>query len=281
MYYNKNDMYLDFYGLKENPFNVTSDPCFLYLSKAHREALTHLLYGINQRKGFVEITGEVGAGKTTLCKALINRLENRAKTAFILNSNLSETQLLESVVEDFGLNSARRTKIAFLNALNNFLLAELRRDSNAVLILDEAQNMKESALEAVRLLSNLETNKKKLLQLILVGQPELKRKLDSPSLVQLRQRISVRFHINPLKVDEADKYVYHRLRVAGSQGEVNFTDGAFEKIYGYSNGIPRLINLVCDKALLSGFVMGKKIIDAEVIEKSIFEIEGKTEEVQV
>ena len=272
MYYNKNDMYLDFYGLKENPFNVTSDPCFLYLSKAHREALTHLLYGINQRKGFVEITGEVGAGKTTLCKALINRLENRAKTAFILNSNLSETQLLESVVEDFGLNSARRTKIAFLNALNNFLLAELRRDSNAVLILDEAQNMKESALEAVRLLSNLETNKKKLLQLILVGQPELKRKLDSPSLVQLRQRISVRFHINPLKVDEADKYVYHRLRVAGSQGEVNFTDGAFEKIYGYSNGIPRLINLVCDKALLSGFVMGKKIIDAEVIEKSIFEI---------
>ena len=274
-------MYLNFYGLKENPFNVTSDPSFLYLSNSHREALSHLLYGIKERKGFLEITGEIGAGKTTLCKALLCRLDSNTKTSFILNPNLSEIQLLEAILEDFGLRPTRRTKISFLRQLNNFLMDELKGNCNVVLILDEAQNLKLPTLEAVRLLSNLETDKQKLFQIILVGQPELKRKLNSPSLVQLRQRISVRFHINPLEKDEIDKYINHRLGVAGSSGDIHFTETALDKIFIYSGGIPRIINIVCDKALLTGLVLETKEISADIIEKSIHEIEGKPVELKV
>ncbi len=272
-------MYLDFYGLKENPFNVTSDPNFLYLSRPHKEALSHLLYGIEEKKGFLEITGEIGAGKTTLCKALLNRLGGGAKTAFILNPNMSELQLLEAIVEDFGIKPARRSKVSLLRQLNNFLLEELRKSSAVVLILDEAQNLKNSTLEAIRLLSNLETDKEKLLQILLVGQPELREKLKSPSLVQLSQRIGIRFHICPLQKEEIEKYMYHRLKVAGSENAVHFTEGAVDKIFKFSSGIPRLINLICDKALLSGFVLGKKIIDGENIDASVFEIEGAPQEV--
>lgn len=268
-------MYLDFYGLKENPFNVTSDPNFLYFSKAHKEALLYLLYGIREKKGFLEITGEVGAGKTTLCKALLNQLDKNTKTAFILNSNLSELQLLEAIMEDFGLHPARRTKISLLRQLNNFLLEELKKNSSVVLILDEAQNLKPQTLEAIRLLSNLETDKEKLFQIVLVGQPELRRRLNSPSLLQLRQRIGIRFHINPLEKEDIDKYIYHRLKVAGSNDNVHFTEGAVDGIFRYSGGIPRLINVVCDKALLSGFVLETKIINEDIIYKSIFEIEGR------
>lgn len=274
-------MYLDFYGLKENPFNVTSDPNFLYLSKAHREALSYLLYGIREKKGFLEITGEVGAGKTTLCKTLLNRLAAGAKTAFILNPNLSELQLLEAIVEDFGIRPTRRTKVSLLRQLNSFLLEELKKNSNVVLILDEAQDLKNSTLEAIRLLSNLETDKEKLFQIVLVGQPELRQKLKSPSLLQLRQRIGVRFHVNPLEKQEIDKYIYHRLTVAGYHGDIYFTEEALDKIFKFSNGIPRLINLACDKSLLSGFVMGTKNIDGGIVEKSIFEIEGIPQEIKV
>lgn len=268
-------MYLEFYGLKETPFNVTSDPNFLYFSKAHKEALLYLLYGIREKKGFLEITGEVGAGKTTLCKALLNQLDENTKTSFILNSNLSELQLLEAIMEDFGLYPARRTKISLLRQLNNFLLEELKKNSSVVLILDEAQNLKPQTLEAVRLLSNLETDKEKLFQIVLVGQPELRRRLNSPSLLQLRQRIGIRFHINPLEKEDIDKYIYHRLKVAGSDDNVHFTEGAVDGIFRYSGGIPRLINVVCDKALLSGFVLETKIINEDIIYKSIFEIEGR------
>ena len=274
-------LYLDYYALKENPFNVTSDPRFLYLSKVHKEALAHLLYGIHERKGFLEITGEVGAGKTTLCKTLINELGQTTKTAFILNPNLSETQLLEAIMEDFGLKLERRTKINLLRQLNNFLLDELRKGCNVVLILDEAQSIKPNTLEAIRLLSNLETDKEKLFQIVLVGQPELRRKLNSPSLLQLRQRIGVRFHINPLEKDEISKYIYHRLNVAGYRGDINFTEEALEKIYDYSSGIPRLINLVCDKALLCGFVAETKTIDRSILEKGIYVIEGMPAELEV
>jgi len=275
-------MYLDFYGLKENPFNVTSDPNFLYLSKAHREALSHLLYGIKEKKGFLEITGEVGAGKTTLCKALLTHLNNNAKTAFILNPNLSELQLLEAIVEDFGIEPIRRTKVSLLRQLNNFLLEELRKNSTVVLILDEAQGLKNTTLEAVRLLSNLETDKEKLFQIVLAGQPELRSKLRSHSLLQLRQRIGVRFHISPLQKEEIEKYIYHRLKVAGSDERgVHFTGDAVEKIFRFSGGIPRLVNLVCDKALLSGFVLGVKSIDGDIIDKSVFELEGMSQEVKV
>ncbi|MBL7158348.1 MAG: AAA family ATPase [Candidatus Omnitrophica bacterium] len=272
-------MYLDYYKLKENPFNVTSDPSFLFLGHAHKEALSHLLYGIKEKKGFLEITGEIGAGKTTLCKALLKKLDPGTKTAFILNSNLSEMQLLQAILEDFGITVQKKSKISFFKGLNDFLLEECRKNSNAVLILDEAQNIKSSTLEGIRLLSNLETDKEKLFQIVLVGQPELREKLNSPELAQLRQRIAVRYHVNPLEKDEVRQYILHRLSVAGGAGDIIFTDEAIEKIFEYSGGIPRLINLACDKALLAGFVAETRSINRDIVEKSVCELEGKPAEV--
>jgi general secretion pathway protein A len=268
-------MYLEFYGLKENPFNVTSDPDFLYLSHTHKEALDHLIYGINARKGFIEITGEIGAGKTTICRALINRLDERTKTSLIFNSSLPETQLLEAIVTDFGIQPKRRSKVALVNHLNDFLLEQLAGGNNTVLIIDEAQNLRSTTLETIRMLSNLETSKEKLLQIVLVGQPQLREKLNSPSLVQLRQRISVRFHVRALDRNELEGYIYHRLAVAGSSETINFFPESCEYIFSYSKGIPRIINIVCDKALLLGYVQETRFIGPDIIEKSIEEIEGQ------
>lgn len=268
-------MYLEFYGLKENPFNVTSDPDFLYLSTTHKEALNHLTYGIDQRKGFVEITGEVGAGKTTLCRALLNKLDHKTRTSLIFNSSLPENQLLEAIITDFGILPERRSKVIFLKQLYEFLLNELSQGNNAVLIIDEAQNLRASTLETIRMLSNFETNKEKLLQIVLVGQPQLRKKLDSPDLLQLRQRISVRFHIKPLEQSEILGYINHRLNVAGTGDNASFTDESLSMIFSYSGGIPRIINLLCDKALLLGFVRGTHLIDGNIIDKSIEEIEGR------
>ncbi|MBU0759017.1 MAG: XrtA-associated ATPase [Candidatus Omnitrophica bacterium] len=267
-------MYLEFYGLKEKPFSVTSDPNFLYLSRKHREAISHMQYGIEERMGFLEITGEIGTGKTTVSKALLNTLDEHTKTAFILNSNLSEIQLLEAIVTDFGIKLKNKNKITMLSELNKFLLEQLRCNNNTVLIIDEAQNLKPSLLEQVRLLSNLETEKEKLLQIILVGQPELKEKLASRELAQLRQRIAIRYHILPLDRDETKAYISHRLSIAGSNGNKFFTEGAIDEIYRFSNGVPRLVNIVCDKALLAGFVANKKTIDKDTIKKCSKEIEG-------
>ena len=268
-------MYLDYYGLKENPFNVTSDPNFLYLSHTHKEALDHLLYGINQRKGFVTITGEVGAGKTTLCRALLRRLDNKTKTSLIFNSTLPEGQLLEAILNDFGIMPERRSKVAFLRKLNEYLLEQITCDNNVVLIVDEAQNLRFSTLEMIRMLSNLETEKEKLLQIVLVSQPELRDKLNSPKLLQLRQRISVRFHVKALEEDEVRNYIEHRLKVAGSPGNIAFSPESINGIYNYSNGIPRVINVVCDKALLLGYVQGTRFIDGDITQRSVEEIEGQ------
>jgi len=268
-------MYLEFYGLKENPFNVTSDPSFLYLSNTHKEALDHLLYGINQRKGFVTITGEVGAGKTTLCRALLKRLDHRTRTSIIFNSTLPEGQLLEAVLNDFGIMPERRSKVAFLKKLNEFLLEQISCDNNVVLIIDEAQNLRFSTLEMIRMLSNLETEKEKLLQIVLVGQPELRNKLSSPRLLQLRQRISVRFHVKALEESEVRNYIEHRLRVAGNTGNAAFSPESINCIYNYSHGIPRVINIICDKALLLGYVRGSHFIDGDIVQRSIEEIEGE------
>ena len=267
-------MYREFFGLKEKPFNVTSDPNFLFLSRVHKEAFSHLLYGIRERKGFLEITGEVGAGKTTLCRALLNQLDRDTKSAFLFNSTLPELQLLQAILEDFGIAVERRNKGALLRQLNNFLIEELSRGNNVILIIDEAQNLKPAMLEEIRMLSNLETDKEKLFQIILVGQPELKNKLNSPSLKQLKQRIGVRFHITPLENDEVGQYIYHRLQVAGSNGRIHFAPDAIDYIYRFSGGIPRLINLVCDKALLAAYVMETKDLTLPIIEKSVQEIEG-------
>jgi len=274
-------MYKDFYGFREVPFNVTSDPNFLYLSGTHKEALNHLCYGIEQRKGFIEITGEIGAGKTTLCRALLNSLGADTKTSVIFNSNLPEIQLLEAIMLDFNLVPERRNKVTFLRQINDFLLKQLQRGNNVVLIIDEAQNLRNPTLESIRMLSNLETEKEKLLQIVLVGQPQLRDKLNSPDLVQLKQRIAVSFHLEALKRDEVKEYIDHRLKIAGSNGSVVFDDEASGRIAAYSGGIPRLINIVCDKALLLGFVKNTTIIDADIVRASIEELQGKTRTVTV
>jgi general secretion pathway protein A len=268
-------MYRGFYNLRESPFNVTSDPGFLFLSPTHTEALDHLTYGIEQRKGFLAITGEIGAGKTTLCRALINRLDSKTRVALILNAILPETQLLEAIVDDFGIVSEKRTKGALIKKLNKFLLDQLSQGNNTVLIIDEAQNMRLSTLETIRMLSNLETEKEKLLQIVLVGQPQLKDKLNSPELVQLKQRIAVRFHIRALTEREVGGYIGHRLTVAGSNGRIVFDEGAVRLIFSHTGGIPRLINILADKALLLGFVRETFIVDRALIEQCIKELEGE------
>jgi Type II secretory pathway, component ExeA (predicted ATPase) len=268
-------MYRQFFGLKEKPFNITSDPNFLYLSRVHKEAFANLVYGIKERKGFLEITGEIGAGKTTLCRALLSHLDANTKSAFIFNSTLPEIQLFQTILEDFGVSVGKRTKASLLQQFNAFLLEELAKNNNVVLIIDEAQNLKTSILEELRILSNLETEKEKLFQLVLVGQPELREKLNAPNLKQLRQRIGIRFHVTALPSDEMGEYIYHRLKVAGSAGDIVFSYYALDMIYKYSGGIPRLINTVCDKALLSAYVLETKHIDAANIERCINEIEGK------
>ncbi len=267
-------MYLKFYKLTEKPFSVTADPNFLYLSKKHKEAISHMQYGIEERMGFLEITGEIGTGKTTLCKAFLNTLDEHTKTAFILNSNLVEDQLLQAIVEDFGIQLKSRSKITMLNELNKFLLEQARCNNNVVLIIDEAQNLRPSLLEQIRLLSNLETEKEKLLQIILVGQPELKEKLLSHELAQLRQRIGIRYHIMPLNMDEVGGYITHRLNVAGANGKNFFKEDTLDDIFKFSRGVPRLINIICDKALLAGYAAKKKVIDVPMVKRCAKEIEG-------
>ncbi|MDD5421923.1 MAG: XrtA/PEP-CTERM system-associated ATPase [Candidatus Omnitrophota bacterium] len=267
-------MYKEFFGLKEKPFNVTSDPNFLFLSRVHKEAFSHLLYGIKERKGFLEITGEVGAGKTTLCRALLSQLDRNTKSAFVFNSTLPELQLLRCILEDFGIFVERNNKVSLLRQLNNFLIAELSKGNNVILIIDEAQNLKTSVLEEIRMLSNLETDKEKLFQIILVGQPELQNKINSPRLTQLKQRIAVRFHITALEKDEVSEYIYHRLSVAGSNGQIRFPEDALDRIFGFSGGIPRLINMVCDKSLLAAYAMEARDISLPIVDRSIQELEG-------
>ena len=277
-------MYCRYYGLKEPPFNVTSDPTFFFSSKKHNEALAHLLYGVSQRKGVIALTGEVGTGKTTLCRFFLNQLGKNVKTAFILNPALSENELLGSILNDFGISSADKTKLGMVLALNNFLLSESAVGNNLVLIIDEAQNLKPDLLEQVRLLSNLETQKDKLLQVILVGQPELNTRLNLYDLRQLRQRIMVRYHIGPLDNDEIKDYIGYRLKIAknplAAQKMIYFQDEAIALISQFSGGTPRLINMLCDRALLAGFVAESHEIDAAIINKCLAEFEsyavGKT-----
>jgi general secretion pathway protein A len=267
-------MYREFYGLREYPFNMTPDPQFLFLSRNHRIALDVLLYGIRERKGFIVITGEIGAGKTTLCRALLNSLNSTTKTALILNPCLSNSQILRAISDEFRLQSAKTTKKDLYDAINAFLLRELAANHNVALIVDEAQNLKPSVLEQIRLLSNLETEKEKLLQIVLVGQPELGEVLAEAGLRQLKQRIALRHHVQPLVYKELVEYIEHRLRVAGSDG-IEWTTSALVLIFKYSLGVPRLINLVCDRALVAGYLAESYVIDAPQVEQAITDIEHK------
>src|SRR5437762_6861910 len=268
-------VYLDVYGLNETTFNITPTPRYLFYSAKHREALNYLLYGIRERKGFVQITGEVGAGKTTLCRALLEQLGNNYSTALILNPVLNPEQLVKAIAMEFGLDVKNLDLLQTLAEINYFLLRQLEEGRESVLIIDEAQNLTGELLEQVRLLSNLETDDRKLLQIVLMGQPELRDRLNHPSLRQLRQRITVRYHLSPLKQFELNQYVQHRLQVSGAQGPPFFTWPAMWRIFSYSKGIPRLVNAVCDKCLLAGFVQQSERITFGLVGRAVRELEGE------
>lgn len=267
-------MYLEYYNLKEYPFNITPDPRFLYFAKHHKEAYDHLIYGIKQRKGFIELTGEVGSGKTTLCRAVLAALDDEVETALILNPCLTETQLLRAMLNDFGLDVTGRDRLSYIEKLNEFLLQQNRIGSNVALVIDEAQDLSPQVMEQVRLLSNLETDQHKLIQIVMCGQPELKKRLARPDLRQLRQRITVRYHIPPLTQEDTMMYIRHRLWIAGSDGSIVFDAGGIREVYKYAKGSPRLINAVCDNALLAGYVGRTRKIDSRCVKRAIRQLEG-------
>jgi general secretion pathway protein A len=262
-------MYLQFYGLREAPFNPTPDPKFLFQSTRHREALAQLMYGVRERKGFVVLTGEIGTGKTTLLRTLLARLDRDTHVAYVHNTALGIEGLLEYMLHDWAVKSTATTHTQRLLELNEFLLDQHQRGLSPVLIIDEAQNLSIPTLEAVRQLSNFETANQKLMQILLVGQPELRTKLNSTELRQLKQRIGLRYHIGPLAPEETRLYIRHRLRIAGAANTGIFADAAIQRITEYSEGIPRVINIVCDHCLLSGFADDKRRIDAGVVEETI------------
>ncbi len=267
-------MYLDYYGLTEPPFDITPNPRFLFYSAKHREAFNHLLYGIRERKGFVQLTGEVGAGKTTLCRAMLEQLDGHFATALILNPVMSPDELMKAIAMEYGLPVNGLDRLDTIGVINQFLLQQVERGEDTVLIIDEAQDLTDELLEQVRLLSNLETDNRKLLQIVLMGQPELRDRLNNPRLRQLRQRITVRYHLPPLNRYEVNNYIQHRLEVAGAKGAPYFTQPALWRVFRYSQGIPRLLNAICDKALLAGFVSQKEKIDFRMVGSAVRELEG-------
>src|SRR6267142_6705867 len=265
-------MYRDFYGLVRDPFEMTPDPSFLVLSPAHREGLAMLHYALDARKGFVALTGEVGTGKTTLVHALLSQLKSTMPSAFIFNPRLDPLDFLRMLFDEFHIDHDCRTKAEYLMTLNHFLIDNLRRDQIALLIIDEAQNLSAEMLEEVRLLSNLETPTSKLLQILLVGQPELNDMLDRPELRQLRQRIVLRHHLLPFGAEDTDRYVDERLRLAGYCGKGIFKRSARKELFAVTGGVPRLINVVCDSALLLGYSRQYQVIGDDIIREAAIEL---------
>ena len=260
-------MYKEFFGLRANPFNVNPDPRYLFLTRHTEEALACLTYGIQSRKGFVLLTGEVGTGKTTLINKLLEWLRaQQVPTAFIFNSRMNVPQFLDYMMADFGIPCDSKSKSQILQRLYNWLLDRYRAGETAVLIVDEAQNLTDEVLEEIRMLTNLETFTEKLLQIVLVGQPELEAKLKQPQLRQLRQRLTLRAKTHPLTIDETKAYVQQRLRIAGSDGRQIFDPEALTAIHKYSAGIPRVVNLLCEHCLVSAFVDQKSTITAQIVD---------------
>jgi general secretion pathway protein A len=260
-------MYKSYFGLKENPFNVNPDPRYLYLTKQIEEALTGLMYGIQTRKGFITLTGEVGTGKTTLVNRLLDWLrQRRTRTAFLFNSRMNTSHLFDFILAEFEIVCESRTKSQQLMKLNQWLLERYRAGETAVLIIDEAQNLSYPVLEEIRMLTNLETSTEKLLQIVLSGQPELEEKLKLPQLRQLKQRITLRCRTAPLTKEQTHAYIAERLRIAGTTGEQIFSPEAMDTVHMYSLGIPRVVNLLCEHALINTYVEQERVVSPKIVE---------------
>jgi len=268
-------MYTKFYGFRERPFEITTDPKFVYLSEIHQEALARLQYAVQEGKGFSVITGEAGTGKTTLVHMLLSKLDGHVRTSFIFNPILDRADFLNYICDDLGIKSeGMKSRGQSLAALHGFLLDCYARDEKVFLIIDEAQCLEPELLQEVRLLTNLETSKNKLLHVILLGQPELNQILAEPRFRALKQRITVRYHLRPLNFQETREYINFRLKKAGSRNITIFDPGAVREIYRYSKGIPRLINIVCDNALLTGFSLEQNRIGKRIIRSIVTDLEG-------
>ena len=268
-------MYETYYGLQEKPFGITPDPRYLYLSKTHQEAFAHLVYGLRGRVGFIAVTGEVGAGKTTILRSLCSQLEETSyRLALIFNPRLTPIGLLQSINAEFGLSGRRRSLVALVRELNNFLLEENRCGRTPVLIIDEAQNLSAEVLEQIRLLSNLETARDKLIQIVLVGQPELAELLAQPNLRQLNQRIVVRCRLDALDAAETCAYVLHRLQVAGRADGALFSPAALQEVHRQARGFPRIINAICDRALLVSYAESKGQVSPRDVRQAAREVVG-------
>jgi general secretion pathway protein A len=269
-------MYCTFYGFRESPFTITPNPRFLFMSDQHREAFAHLLYAVESRAGFVELTGEVGTGKTTLLRTFLNRLDSEGhRTALIFNPCLSSLELLQSINREFGLAWEVGSRMELLQVLNTFLLEQKGAGRSVVLVMDEAQNLSPEVLEQIRLISNLETETDKLIQIVLSGQPELLSVLAREDLRQLNQRITVRYHLLPMDFESMRRYIDHRMELAGRYRAAEFSDAALKRIFRYSGGVPRMINIACDRALLIGFTEEERVISGEMAAQAISEIVGQ------
>ena len=272
-------MYEAFFGLREKPFNMTPDSRYFYPSPKHRDALNHMVYAIQERRGFVVITGEIGSGKTTLSRILFQKLDPLTKTAIIRNTHLSAKDLIMLALDELEIPyKPARSKAGLIGALNGFLVEQLRDGNNVVLLIDEAQNLRPAVLEEVRMLSNLETDREKLIQIILMGQPELKTKLWLKELTQLRQRVSLHYHLSPLDEMETAAYVQHRLHVAGGNGALIFSAESLQRVFQQTHGVPRLINALCDRALLTGYVNETATITPAMIDEVAGELPALIDE---
>jgi len=272
-------MYETFFGLKEPAFSLTPDPRYLWPSETHQEGFAALYYGITRRKGFLLLTGEVGAGKTTLLRAVLDQMPSDIETSLILNTaDLTGLDLLKMITAEFRLEGSYQTRADYLIALNQFLLRRLQEGLNTVLIIDEAQNLDDGMLEQVRLLSNLETNTEKLIQIVLTGQPELRDILAKPVMSPLRQRIALEHHVQPIAEDEVVDYLSHRIQVAGGSYREVFEAGVEETFYAFSSGCPRLLNLLADRVLLAAFAKEQKPVRDELVEKKAMEMWAQAHE---
>jgi general secretion pathway protein A len=268
-------MYKFFFGFRENPFKLVPNPTYLFLSKSHEEALAHLTYAVAQGEGFMEITGEVGTGKTTLCRAFLENLDHHTTAAYIFNPNLNSLQLLKAINDEFGISSNADNIKDLIDTLNSFLIEQKTKGKHTILLIDEAQNLTNEVLEQLRLLSNLETTRDKLLHIILVGQPELEEKLNSYELRQLEQRIALSCRLIPLNFKEVQNYIQHRIHIASEKPGISFDSAAYRSIYKYSRGVPRLINIVCDRALLTAFGIDQQKITKDIVGAAIKELTDK------